>query len=191
MLLRPTSGCCEHRTRAERRRQAEVIRTALALSRSAAQLMLPVARRRLVREQRHGGLVVVRALYGEEAAVLHAAEGAPQRWQQASAAAAAAAASGTASEQQPQMAQQAAGALQQQDEQRQQPPQQVWASPFEQWEAAAISDSDDVPPAVADVTVAVQYMVDSGKVVFHKGAPLAWPAAAAHLIVALGKLHAA
>lgn len=179
--MRPTSGCCEHRTRAERRRQAEVIRAALELSRSAAQLMLPVARRRLDREQRHGGLVVVHALYGEEAAVLHAAEGAPQRWQQATAAAAAAAASGAASKQQSQMAQQAAGAGQQQEGQRQQPQQQAWASLFEQSAAeqqfAAISDSDDVPPAVADVTVAVQYMVDSGKVVFHKGAPLAWPAA--------------
>ena len=162
------------RTRAERRRQAEVIQGALALSRSAAELMLPVARRRLDREQRHGGLVVVLALYGEEAAVLDAAKAAPQRWQQAQTAAAEQQAQQAAGDQQ--QAQQAEQQQQQQQQQPEQQQRQERASPFEQpaageqhEAAAAAGGGEDVPPAVADVTVAVQYMVDSGKVAFHKG----------------------
>ena len=164
------------RTRAERQRQAEVIRAALALSRSAAELMLPVARRRLDREQRHGGLVVVLALYGEEAAVRAAAAAAPQRWRDVQAAAAAAAATveqqqQQAAERQPAATAAAAAEASAAAQQEQQP-----AALPEPAAAAAAGGGgggeDEVPPPVADVTVAVQYMVEGSKVAFHKGAPL-------------------
>lgn len=164
-----------------------MIRAALALAQSASQLMLPVARRRLEKEQRQGGLVVVLALYGEEAAVAQMAGEAPQRWAAAQAAAAArgeqpqAAAEQQPEEQQQQRQQgeppstsaagaQAAAAAEQQREQPPQPP-------------PGGDGSGDVPPAVADVTVAVQYMVESSKVVFHKGEAsnnlISWTAVAA------------
>ncbi|EFN53601.1 hypothetical protein CHLNCDRAFT_58555 [Chlorella variabilis] len=182
-------GVEARRTRAERGRQAEVIRRALALSQSAAELMLPVARRRLDREQRHGGLVVVLALYGEEAAVVEAAKQAPQRLLRAQAAAAeqaqaqAAAGQAAAEQQAQQEAQQPQAASPAQPaqaggggegaapEQAQQQQQQE----AEQAQAAGggggKEQGDEVPPAVADVTVAVQYLVESSKVAFHRGYP--------------------
>ncbi len=162
------------RSRTERQQQAEVIRAALALARSAAELMLPVARRRLDKEQRHGGLVVALALYGEEAAVAQMAKEAPQRWAAAQAAPAAAPeqdAERQASQQQQQGEQQqgdaqsaseaAQHAAAQQREQQQQHQQAPGGD--------GGGGGGDVPPAVADVTVAVQYMVESSKVNFHKG----------------------
>lgn len=160
------------RSRAERHKQAEVIREALALARSASELMLPVARRRLDKEQRQGGLVVVLALYGEEAAVAEMAGEAPQRW---------AAATAAALEQPEQLVQQQSSQQHQhQQQQQQQEPSpapgtgQQQAGPEaqqqqEREQPPGGEGGDDVPPAVADVTVAVQYMVDGSKVVFHKG----------------------
>ncbi|KAL4442759.1 hypothetical protein ABPG77_006753 [Micractinium sp. CCAP 211/92] len=177
LVVGPLSrGIAARRSRTERQQQAEVIRAALALARSAAELMLPVARRRLDKEQRHGGLVVALALYGEEAAVAQMAKEAPQRWAAAQAAAAAAPeqdAERQASQQQQQGEQQqgdaqsaseaAQHAAAQQREQQQQHQQAPGGD--------GGGGGGDVPPAVADVTVAVQYMVESSKVVFHKGYP--------------------
>lgn len=170
-------GVEARRSRGERARQSETIRAALALSRSAAQLMLPVARRKLDKEQRSGGLVVVLALYGEEGAVALMAKEAPQRWaaaQAAAADAAQAAADADPAEQQQQEEAQAAQEGQQAaasgagGEQAQQAGGEQAAA----GEAGGGSDgSMEVPPAVADVTVAVQYMVEGGKAAFHKGYP--------------------
>lgn len=175
LVVGPLSrGIAARRSRAERHKQAEVIREALALARSASELMLPVARRRLDKEQRQGGLVVVLALYGEEAAVAEMAGEAPQRW---------AAATAAALEQPEQLVQQQSSQQHQhQHQQQQQEPSpapgtgQQQAGPEaqqqqEREQPPGGEGGDDVPPAVADVTVAVQYMVDGSKVVFHKGYP--------------------
>jgi hypothetical protein len=163
-----------HRSRGERQRQAEVIQEALALARSAAQLMAPVARRRLDREQRVGGLVIALALYGEEAAVLQAAKEAPQRWRGAQLAAqeqqqTAQAAAEAAEARQPQPQTQPSPIVQQQKQGWQQVEGGGSQAVAEQQRSAAGSSA--VPPAVADVTVAVQYMVEGSKVAFHKGGP--------------------
>ena len=165
-----------HRSRGERQRQAEVIREALALARSAAQLMAPVARRRLDREQRAGGLVIALALYGEEAAVLQAAKEAPQRWrgaqlaaqeQQQTTGAQAAAEAVEARQPQPQSQPQPSPFVQQQEQGPQ--PLQGGGSQAVAEQQQPAAGGVEVPPAVADVTVAVQYMAEGSKVAFHKG----------------------
>ena len=161
-----------HRSHGERQKQAEVIQDALALARSAAQLMAPVARRRLDREQRAGGLVIALALYGEEAAVRQAAKEAPPRWRWTQLAAqeqqqTAQAAADAAEARQPQPRPQPSPFVQQQEAGRQQVEGGGSQAAAEQQQPAA--GGDEVPPAVADVTVAVQYMVEGSKVTFHKG----------------------
>jgi hypothetical protein len=154
------------RAAGERRRHAAAIGGELALARSAAKLLAPVAARRLAQELRGGGLVVVLALYGEEAAVLQAARGAPQRMLRATAAAAAAAQGAARARQAQQPAADASEEQQQQQQQEQGGQLEQQAGPPADGEAAGAED--ELLP-VADVTVAVQYMTEGGRVVFHTG----------------------
>lgn len=155
-------GVEARRARFQRSKQAAVIREALGLAGAAAELMLPVARRRVERERAAGGLVVVLALYGEEEAVLQAASGAPQRMLGGTTAASAAAGLAALPPPQPGAAQQ--GAALPEGIAAAAPPSQSAAS-----DGGGGSGEEVLPSPVADVTVAVQYLVESSKVVFHKG----------------------
>eukprot|EP00887_Chlorella_sp_A99_P006975 scaffold2.g6975.t1 len=177
-VLRPISRAIERqRARKAQREQAHEIRAALEHASTAAQLMAPVAQRRMQREHQHSGLVVALALYGAEAAVqeVTAARGAaaqaptlaglrappeaePPQGQAAVAGRQAGAEQAEAQGGAP------AGAEEQQGSTGEQQQQQTEGR-------AAAAAEEEVPPAVADVTTAVQYMVEGSKVVFHRGYP--------------------
>lgn len=103
--------------------------------------MAPVALRRLQREQARGGLVVALALYGAEKEVVEVAKRRRQ-------------------------GQQAAPQQQQQQRSTQEAPQQEAGDRQQQQQG---QQEVEAPPAVVDVTRAVQYMVEDSRVVFHKG----------------------
>jgi DnaJ homolog subfamily C member 11 len=73
-ILKPLGRAIEDRKAAtERKKRAVEIQEAIRQAAAAAQLMAPVARRKLIKEKAVQGLVIAMALYGEEEAVLNVA----------------------------------------------------------------------------------------------------------------------
>jgi DnaJ family protein C protein 11 len=186
------------RARAARAAAAAQIAGALAEAAAASRLMAPVAARRVRKEAGGNGLVVVLALYGEEGAV-KAAAGARLRAAAAAAAAppppraAAVASSGGGGSPEGSSSSRAAvagggGGVKAHPladvapaAEPPPPPPAAAAAPQEQPsepQAAqglppagegAEGDGAALPPALADVTVAVQYLCEGGRVVLHQG----------------------
>lgn len=149
----PLVGWVEaRRTAAERQTRAAEIVEAVASAAAAAALMAPVARRRASKEAEAQGLLVALALYGEERAVKGVAL---DRLRQAAA---------TAAETPDQEVNESRLS---EETTVESPP----GPPIENGEDGGLSsvDGGGVPPAVIDVTIAVQYLCDNGKIVLHKG----------------------
>jgi len=128
----------------ERKRQAAEISQALAHAEAAAAVMAPVSRRKAMREASMGGLLIVLALYGEEKIVKDIALDRLQ-----------AAANFEGGEDKAVAVRVEAPV----------PVEHVSSATGAVHDAAA----NELPPAVADVTTAVQYLADGGKVIFHQG----------------------
>ncbi|RMZ52146.1 hypothetical protein APUTEX25_001536 [Auxenochlorella protothecoides] len=154
-------GIQSRRLRLRQQEEAATIRAALAQAAAAAQLLGPVAERRAQREASQDGLVIALALYGASSEV--EAEAA-RRISLSSSAATEQETEATSPRREP-----AVGVVESTaDEQEsgmgpggsQEPSVPVAANP----------ELEERPPSpVADVTVAVQYLVEAGKAVFHKG----------------------
>jgi DnaJ family protein C protein 11 len=174
-VLKPLGKAIEgKRAATEREKRAVEIQEATRQAAAAAQLMGPVARRKLEKEKVKQGLVIALALYGEEEAVLASAS---SRLAEKAATASIAPITTTASQTEETSSSSLEAVEIQVAAEEEETPSPSPSLPNTKPTTETTTTTDystvvvDVPPAVIDVTLGLQYLVDSStsSIILHQG----------------------